>query len=92
MRALVPLASSTKSNNGASRGARGGAKKTGMRDRVLSGDILQKRVETADAAERRKLLEGWQVMYCGGSAPVVKALKEAQEKWGFPLKIESFAW
>ena len=42
--------------------------------------------------ERRKLLEGWQVMYCGGSAPVVKALQEAQEKWGFPLKVESFAW
>ena len=42
--------------------------------------------------ERKHMTDAWQIMYCGGAAPVVKTLEEIKEKYGIPLKIESFAW
>ena len=43
---------------------------------------------------QRSLTDNWQIMYmyCGGAAPVVKTLEEIKQKYGIPLKIESFAW
>ena len=34
----------------------------------------------------------WRLLYCGGSAPVVKALKEISAEHQIPLSLESFAW
>ena len=34
----------------------------------------------------------WRLLYCGGSAPVVKALKEVSAEHQIPLSLESFAW
>ena len=42
--------------------------------------------------ERRKLLACWQIMYCGGSAPVVSKLKQINSRYGVSLKLESFDW
>ena len=42
--------------------------------------------------ERKDMIDGWQIMYCGGASPVVKTLEGVTEKYGIPLKIESFAW
>ena len=34
----------------------------------------------------------WRLLYCGGSAPVVKALKKVSADHQIPLSTESFAW
>lgn len=52
--------------------------------RVLCMDVSRE--------ERKHMTDAWQIMYCGGAAPVVKTLEEIKEKYGIPLKIESFAW
>ena len=36
--------------------------------------------------------KNWGMLYCGGSAPVVKALKEYKRKYGVSLSVERFAW
>ena len=43
-------------------------------------------------AHLKELVDSWQIMYCGGAAPVVKTLTQVHEKYSIPLKIESFAW
>ena len=37
-------------------------------------------------------VDNWQMMYCGGAAPVVKQLTDIHLRYSIPLKIESFAW
>ena len=39
-----------------------------------------------------EITDSWQIMYCGGAAPVVKSLNQINEKYDIPVKIESFAW
>ena len=46
----------------------------------------------ASREERKHMTDNWQIMYCGGAAPVVKTLEEIKQKYDIPLKIESFAW
>ncbi|CAB9515447.1 NADPH oxidase 4 [Seminavis robusta] len=37
-------------------------------------------------------LDTWQMLYCGGSAPVVESLEMINKKYGIDLKIEKFDW
>lgn len=48
--------------------------------------------DEASQRSRNSLVTRWQMMYCGGAAPVVKSLEDIHEKYGIPLKVESFAW
>ena len=34
----------------------------------------------------------WGMLYCGGAAPVMKALEEIQNEFGLDYAAESFAW
>ena len=45
-----------------------------------------------DKGERKWMLSGWQMMYCGGAKPVVDTLEAIHAKYKVPLRIESFAW
>ena len=36
--------------------------------------------------------DAWQVLYCGGAAPVVNVLNEMHKETGLAVKIESFDW
>ena len=40
----------------------------------------------------RKMIDGFQMMYCGGSAAVITQLRDIEARYGMPLKIESFNW
>ena len=57
-------------------------------------DQLQRNTSLSHASrqERKDMIDAWQIMYCGGAPPVVKTLEGVTEKYGIPLKIESFAW
>jgi len=48
----------------------------------------------ADETERNKVdkTEHWRMMYCGGSAQVVKVLQSVSSEHQIPLSIESFEW
>ena len=48
--------------------------------------------DVRDAAQRRQMISGWQMMYCGGAAPVEQQLRKIHRKYDMPLKVESFAW
>ena len=39
-----------------------------------------------------EIKETWQMMYCGGAAPVVAALKQIRDKYKIDLEVESFDW
>lgn len=58
--------------------------------RVL--DRQAKSLKLARAEELKELTDAWQIMYCGGAAPVVKSLQDINAKYNIPVKIESFAW
>eukprot|EP00964_Phaeocystis_antarctica_P011738 scaffold6475_cov67-Phaeocystis_antarctica.AAC.2 len=45
-----------------------------------------------DKGERKWMLSGWQMMYCGGAKPVVDTLEAIHEKYKLPLRVESYAW
>ena len=45
-----------------------------------------------DKGERKRMLSGWQIMYCGGAKPVVDTLEAIHEKYKLPLRVESYAW
>eukprot|EP00964_Phaeocystis_antarctica_P131246 scaffold95111_cov73-Phaeocystis_antarctica.AAC.2 len=45
-----------------------------------------------DKGERKWMLSGWQMMYCGGAKPVVDTLEAIHEKYKLPLQVESYAW
>ena len=46
-----------------------------------------------DKEERKWMLSGWQMLYCGGGAkPVVSTLEAIHEKYKLPLRVESYAW
>ena len=45
-----------------------------------------------DKGERKWMLNGWQMMYCGGAKPVVDTLEAIHEKYKLPLRVESYAW
>ena len=34
----------------------------------------------------------WQMLYCGGSKPVVDALEAIRDEFGIKLKVEKFDW
>ena len=55
-----------------------------------SGDI----VDTSKDFVRnsRDIINTWQMLYCGGSAPVVKNLTNIHDEYGIDLKIEKFDW
>jgi hypothetical protein len=40
----------------------------------------------------RKILKTWGVMYCGGSKPVIAALRELSQDYNIDLHIDSFKW
>ena len=42
--------------------------------------------------QRRELLSSWQIMYCGGSKPVVSQLKQIRARYAVSLRLESFDW
>ena len=37
-------------------------------------------------------LKAWQMLYCGGSKPVVDALVGVQREVGIKLRVEKFDW
>lgn len=39
-----------------------------------------------------KLYDDWQIMYCGGSKPVIAQLRQFAERQKVSLKVESFDW
>ena len=39
-----------------------------------------------------EIKETWQMIYCGGAAPVVAALKQIRDKYKIDLEVESFDW
>ena len=45
-----------------------------------------------DKGERKWMLSGWQMMFCGGAKPVVDMLEAIHEKYKLPLQVESYAW
>ena len=47
--------------------------------------------DTTNYASNNKL-DTWQMLYCGGSAPVVETLEMINKKYGIDLKIEKFDW
>ena len=49
-------------------------------------------IGSAKKKERRRMLNGWQIMYCGGAPPVVAQLQQISKKYQVRLKVESFAW
>lgn len=49
-------------------------------------------LKEARSAELKAMVSSWQIMYCGGAAPVVQSLNEVHQKYDIPVKIESFAW
>jgi hypothetical protein len=55
-------------------------------------EVNLRRIKSAKKDERREILDGWQLMYCGGAAPVVAELKKLCSRYGMPLKTESFDW
>ena len=42
--------------------------------------------------EKAAKLERFRIMYCGGSLPVVKALKKVADENTIPLELENFSW
>lgn len=48
--------------------------------------------DVRDTGERKYMLSGYQIMYCGGAKPVVDTLEAIQEKYKMPLRVESYAW
>ena len=48
--------------------------------------------DVSDKGERKCMLSGYQMMYCGGAKPVVDTLEAIQEKYKMPLRVESYAW
>jgi hypothetical protein len=59
-------------------------------DKVLRRE--KSSLKEAKAEEIKELIDSWQIMYCGGAAPVVKSLMEINDKYSIPVKVESFAW
>lgn len=49
-------------------------------------------VVTAGGEERRQMVDSWQMLYCGGAAPVVEELRRVSKELGISLKVESFNW
>ena len=39
-----------------------------------------------------EIKETWQMMYCGGAAPVLAGLKQIRDKYKIDLEVESFDW
>ena len=39
-----------------------------------------------------KILATWGIMYCGGSKPVITALRELSQDYDIDLHIDSFKW
>ena len=39
-----------------------------------------------------EIKETWQMMYCGGAAPVVAVLKQIRDNYEINLEVESFDW
>ena len=39
-----------------------------------------------------EIKETWQMMYCGGAAPVLAGLKQIRDKYKIHLEVESFDW
>ena len=48
--------------------------------------------DVQDDEQMKRITSGWQMMYCGGSAPIEKQLRGIQSKYGMPLRVERFAW
>jgi hypothetical protein len=61
-------------------------------DKFSTDKVKLRRMKSAKKDERREILDGWQLMYCGGAAPVVEELKKFSSRYGMPLKTESFDW
>lgn len=49
-------------------------------------------IQFSSKQEKQATLLGWQVLYCGGSRPVVRLLKNMRKKYSMELKLESFNW
>lgn len=41
---------------------------------------------------RKQRLASWGMMYCGGSQPVVDALRQIEKRYGIGLSVEKFDW
>jgi len=57
----------------------------------VSESSEQKRVRLVDDIGETRLAT-WQMLYCGGSQPVVDALEKIKKKLGISLKVEKFDW
>ena len=67
---------------------RSGRRRRSTKD-FLRTDSLK---DVNDKGERKWMLSGWQMMYCGGAKPVADTLEAIHEKYKVPLRIESYAW
>jgi hypothetical protein len=80
---------------GTMKGLLKGLELKGLPSRKMRVVAAVERRSLADAktkAERKCIVDGWQMMYCGGAKPVVDSLEAIHEKYGLPLRVESFAW
>jgi len=50
------------------------------------------REESSASIETEQALSSWQLLYCGGSEHVVKALKKIGKQYKIDFKVESFNW
>lgn len=41
---------------------------------------------------RSSIFQNWGIMYCGGSAPIIKDLRTVSKQYGINLALESFSW
>eukprot|EP00965_Chrysotila_dentata_P196503 6177614-Pleurochrysis_carterae.AAC.1 len=53
--------------------------------RGVHGPVVQDLIGT-------KRLSTWGMLYCGGSQPVARSLREIERKHGLALRVEKFDW
>lgn len=63
-----------------------------LKANVLSEDNSQRLLSRKKNGAKTIDFASWQVLYCGGAAPVVKALNAMHKAHQVDVKIESFNW
>lgn len=67
-------------------------KKTDTKDEKPSEMDLIADEQMAYIRSHPEEVKTWQMLYCGGSAPIIKNLKEISEKYDIDFSIEKFDW
>lgn len=48
--------------------------------------------EYVDSLDRKRVLETWGCLYCGGQGPLANALRKTTKQYGLSVALESFKW